>query len=314
MLTNWDNFWGKFVTFWGKVVTLGVTLGWPLYTISNPPRNCVMVNPPFLLAMPGFWEIPSLMKLLSPLRRWSWTVGLYMRQRTPACSRMHGATCTGSPPSTACRCDRAMSCLHLALRAADGRMTSISLYAESKLITTSKSRGSFPVIQKCFNRQGQTWSIKIAQMLAPAPAPPTLRRHAEVRLFRVAWMMWRSMWLKDIATGVRMTLTEIYGTDVVLWQLRVSPTTSTYAKTGMGGLERAATTAAEWIPTQSSSVAAPFLQQPLQVASLSFKQLASERSGQELSEPGVPLHSWTPTSAHTQGLAGWVTYLVFAFS
>ena len=76
------------------------------------------------------------------------------------------------------------------------------------------------------------------------------------------------------------------GTDVVLWQLRVSPTTSSNAKTDMERLGPAAITAVEWIPMQSSSEAAPFLERRLLVASPSFKQLAWEQSGQELTEPG----------------------------
>ena len=74
------------------------------------------------------------------------------------------------------------------------------------------------------------------------------------------------------------------GTNVVLWQLRVSPTTSSDAKTGMERLERAATTVVEWIPMQSSSEAAPFLELLQLVVSPSFKHLAWEQSGQELSE------------------------------
>ena len=35
-----DNFWGKFYHFWGSIVTLG----WPLHTKSNPPRNFCMVR------------------------------------------------------------------------------------------------------------------------------------------------------------------------------------------------------------------------------------------------------------------------------
>ena len=50
-----DNFWGNMSLFGGILVTFEgqLSLCWPLYAISNPPKNYGIVNPSFL-AMPVF--------------------------------------------------------------------------------------------------------------------------------------------------------------------------------------------------------------------------------------------------------------------
>ena len=48
------HFLWKFCHFWGSIITLG----WPQFTMSNPPNKSWQgSDPPTFLAMPGFWEV-----------------------------------------------------------------------------------------------------------------------------------------------------------------------------------------------------------------------------------------------------------------
>ena len=94
--------------------------------------------------------------------------------------------------------------------------------------------------------------------------------------FLAVLMMWRDIQPFHIVTGASWMVRIKHGASVVSSQQKVSPTTSSNARTDTVCWGHVATTAVGLIPTPSSSEAALFLQPLVEVASPSFKLQAWE--------------------------------------